>query len=141
MGYSSFKEQIMAKLSDSDRSKLSRNSNVLKVTTSNVTYTPKFKLKAVQAFSQGKTPKGIFEEAGIDLSLFHEEYPKFSVKRWKRAFDKYGIDAFKEEHRGSGATGRPSRKFRSLEEEVNYLRSEIDLLKKLQALAKKKSLK
>jgi transposase len=131
----------MANFSESDRSKLLANPNVLKVTASNVSFTPEFKLKALKSHKTGLSPNKIFEDAGIDLSLFSDEYAKFSLRRWKNSFNKLGANGFKEEHRGKGATGRPAKKFKSLQDEVNYLRAELDALKKLQALALAKSQK
>lgn len=128
----------MALLSDSDRKDLENNPNVLKVTRSTVTYKPAFKIKAIKQLLKGFTPKHIFEEAGINLSLFSDDYPKKSLQRWRKIVDKYGDEGVKEERRGFGATGRPKgQKFTSLEEENAYLRSELDFLKKLRALEEK----
>lgn len=128
----------MALFSDSDRKDLESNPNVLKVTHSNVTYKPAFKIKAIKQLLKGSTPKDIFSEAGINLSLFSEDYPKKSLKRWRKIYDEHGEAGFKEERRGSGATGRPKGlKFKSLEEENAYLRAELDFLKKLRALEEK----
>lgn len=131
----------MAKFNEFDRSKLLQNPNVLKVISTYVSYTPEFKIKALKSLKAGFLPKKIFEEAGIDLSLFNEEYPKFTLQRWKEVFDKLGRNGFKTEQRGKKATGRPIKKFKSLEEEVSYLRAEVDALKKLRALAMEKSRK
>lgn len=128
----------MALLSDSDRKELESNHNVLKVTGSNVTYTPKFKISAVKKYSDGMTPKEIFREAGLNLGLFEESYAKRALARWRKIHSGVGFEGLKEEKRGSGATGRPpGKKFKSQEEELRYLRAENDFLKKLHALAKK----
>lgn len=125
----------MAKLSQKDRDSFQRNPNILKVTNSNVTYTSEFKAQAVKLASQGSSPDAIFREAGIDTSLFGRNYAFKAIDRWEKQIKQHGSSALKKERRGLKATGRPvGRKFESLEEEVAYLRAEVDFLKKLQAL-------
>lgn len=124
----------MAKLSDSERLNLESNPNVLKVSESNLAFTPKFKIKAVRSYLKGETPIQIFEKAGINLEPFGKTYAKGCIKKWKKIFNDYGESGFKEERRGN-KKGRPKgRKFQSLEEENAYLRAELDFLKKLRAL-------
>ena len=54
----------------------------------------------------------------------------------EEVFFKEGVAGFEKEKRGKGSTGRPLKKqFKTIEEEVAYLREENALLKKLQALA------
>lgn len=128
----------MALFSQSDREDLAKNKNVIKVTDSNVTYTPTFKIKAIKKLLNGSTAKEIFEEAGINLALFSKDYPKKSLQKWRKILEKHGEKGFKEERRGSGATGRPKgKKFKNLEEENAYLRAKLDFLKKLRALEEK----
>lgn len=128
----------MAFLSDSDREDLTKNPNVLKVTQSNVAYTPKFKIHAIHKFLKGITPNQIFAEAGINITLFGTDYAKGCLKKWRKIYDELGEEGLKTERRGSGSTGRPKKmKFSSAEEELRYLRAENDFLKKLHALAEK----
>lgn len=125
----------MAKLSQKDRDSLQKNPNVLKVTDSNVTYTAKFKEKAVKLINQGVPVEDIFRDAGINTSLFGKKYAFKSIDRWQKAINKHGSKALHKERRGVKATGRPKgKKFKSLEEEIAYLRAENDFLKKLRAL-------
>lgn len=125
----------MGSFSDSDRKDLEDNPNVLKVTASNVSYTPKFKALAVKLAIKGKSPREIFMEAGINLELFGKEYAKSCIKKWRKIIETFGEVGLKEERRGSKATGRPKgQKFKSVEEELAWLRAENDFLKKLRAL-------
>ncbi len=125
----------MAVLSDSDRKKLSKNPNVLKVTDKNIAYTPEFKVRAVEKHLAGESYNEIFVDAGIDLSLFEQDYSRKCITRWLKSYNKSGAEGFKTEARGKSSTGRPKgRKFKSLEAEVAYLRAENDFLKKLNAL-------
>lgn len=125
----------MANLTDSERKALESNSNVLRVTESNVAYTSKFKIAAVKALLKGKIPIDIFRDAGIPLAPFGKDYAKGCLKKWRKIYDELGEAGLKDERRGKNATGRPKKpKFRNLEEEVAYLREEVDFLKKLRAL-------
>jgi transposase len=125
----------MAVLSDLDRKRLEKNPNVLKVTSKNVTYTAAFKTMSVERYLAGEPYENIFSEAGIDLSLFEENYARKSIERWNKVFEISGHNGFQNEARGKKSTGRPKgKKFKSLEAEVAYLRAENDFLKKLNAL-------
>lgn len=126
----------MGSFTPKDRKDLENNPNVLKVTASNVAYTPEFKAKALKLRKEGKTPSEIFRDAGINLSLFGEDYAKKCLLRWEKISKADG--GLKKERRGSKATGRPrGLKFKSVEEEIAYLRAENDFLKKLHALEAK----
>jgi transposase len=125
----------MAKFSENDRDLLNKNSAILKVTASNVTYTTEFKAKAVKLLQTGKSATDIFSEAGIDTTLFGDNYAQKSITRWENAIAEHGEKGLKTERRGVGATGRPKGvKFKSIEEENAYLRAENEFLKKLRAL-------
>lgn len=128
----------MPALTESQRKQLLSNPNVLKITESNVTYTPEFKIKAAKAALSGQNPEDIFKSAKIDLSLFREKYAKDTIRRWRLIYEKSGPEAFNEEKRGKNSVGRPKNlSFKSMEEELEYLRMENYLLKKLRASAEK----
>lgn len=132
----------MPALTESQRKQLLSNPNVLKITKTNINFTPEFKLRAVKAYMSGQNPDDFFKSEKFDLSFFKEDYARHSVRRWAQALEKNGIKSLKEENRGKKATGRPKkRKFKTLEEELSYLRMENFLLKKLRALAVSKSKK
>lgn len=121
----------MAILSNSVRKNLKDNPNVLRITGSNVIYTGRFKIKAVKAHSNGSRPDQIFLDAGIDLSLFGKDYAKKAVGRWEKIYEELGNKGLTFSRRGHGAKRCPKKKFKSLEEELCYLREENDFLKKL----------
>lgn len=131
----------MAKFTESQRKLLLSNPNVFKVTGSNVSYTPAFKIKAVKSYLAGQSPIDIFNLAKIDLSCFDGHYAKHTIRRWRKIFEEAGEEGLAEENRGSKATGRPKAKFNSVEEELEFLRMENYLLKKLHALAEQKEKK
>lgn len=129
----------MAELSDSDRKHLLKNKHVLKVLGERVVYTPEFKIHAVQESLRGKLPSEIFRDAGIDISLFRDDYSKDTLKRWKKVHKTRGKQGFKEELRGKNSKGRPKNKFdpddfESMKERIAYLEAENEFLKKLRAL-------
>lgn len=66
---------------------------------------------------------------------------KTQVQRWVELFNSKGNSAFDEENRGRAKgshKGRPKTKFKSIEEELDYLCMENEFLKKLYALSGKK---
>lgn len=66
---------------------------------------------------------------------------KTQVQRWVSLYNDKGETAFDEETRGKCnhiRKGRPKTKFKSIEEELNYLRMENEFLKKLSALSDKR---
>lgn len=132
----------MAKLSEADKKRLLLNPFVEKVTDSQVSFTPEFKIKAVEENLEGKSPIKIFNDAGLDTSLFLYDFPKKSIHRWKSIFLNEGADAFKKEKRGKSASGRPKKTYdpkdpQSVLDRLAYLEVENDFLKKLHALAAK----
>lgn len=128
----------MGPFSESDRKLLESNPVVSKVTDSNVSFKPQFKIKAVKESLRGVSPKEIFLKAGIDLGLFNPDYAKKTIQRWRKIFDDSGEEGLRSDGRGTKAIGRPKgKKFKSPEEEIAYLKAEIDFLKKLHALARK----
>lgn len=132
----------MAKLSETDKKCLLSSPFVEKITNSQVSFTPEFKIKAVKENLEGKSPIRIFNDAGLDTSLFLEDFPKKSIYRWKTIYLKEGLNGLKAEKRGKGAKGRPKKAYdpsdpRSVLDRLAYLEVENDFLKKLHALAAK----
>ena len=118
----------MSKFSAEVRRRLLKNPHIEAVSESRIEYTLAFKLHALKRYEEGLTCKEIFIEAGIDLSLFRFDYAKNTLRRWKRL----GKDGLKDDKRGR--TLRPKKM--SQEEEIEHLKAEIWILKKLQASAK-----
>lgn len=137
----------MKTLSEKERRALLKNPNVKKITEKHVVYTSKFKIHALEAYLNGKSPNQIFLDAGIDPDVFVTRYCQSCLKRWKKKCQEEGLESLREDKRGSGSTGRP--KDESLNEltyeellAVVEIQKEVILdLKKRNALAKKKRLK
>ncbi|UYL08269.1 hypothetical protein B9G69_014585 [Bdellovibrio sp. SKB1291214] len=113
-----------------DKSKYEHNPNIKKVTESNIQFTKEFKIKAIKDYQNGLLADNIFLTAGIDISEFEPGYPRKSINRWIKASDEYGVKHLDLERRGRSR----SQKFKSVEEELHYLRTENEFLKKLHAL-------
>lgn len=129
----------MAERKSRDLSKYLKNPNVEKVTVSNLRFTQEFKVKAIKLYQSGHSPIEIFTDAGVELKDFDDRYARKAISRWMQSAEAYGLKNINEERRGLGASGRPSggKKFKSVAEELAYLRAENNFLKKLQALEKK----
>lgn len=117
--------------------RLEENPNVLRVSETNISFTPAFKLATVKAYKAGKTPKEIFLEAGFDLDVFSTRKPKESLKRWRSIY----ATGLLEERRGKGSSVRSSSKELSVEEKlrraeakIKLLEIENEFLKKMKAL-------
>lgn len=127
------------------RAACGNNSSVSNFGEKQISFTAEFKKSAVKSYKQGKSPREIFMEAGLDPKLFPEEYCSKSIARWRKNQDKHGAHAFSQEHRGKSSTGRPKGPIKNkkpmsieqMEARLAYLEAENDFLKKLHALAKK----
>lgn len=120
---------------------LKKNPNVISASERSISYSPKFKIKAVKEYKQGKIPSQIFIEHGFDIEMIGKEQPYRCLHRWRETFERYGEDGFLTERRGKGSTGRPSSKSLSLEDQlkkaearIKFLEAENDFLKKLEEL-------
>ncbi len=127
-------------INESIRRLLEGNPNVLHVTDKTIQYLPEFKLSAVKAYQEGKTPYEIFLEAGLDPRQIGTDIPKQSLKRWRKSYDTLGEEGLLSERRGRGSTGRPVTRNLSAEEQlkkaqakIKYLEAELELSKKLEA--------
>ncbi|WP_163853739.1 IS3 family transposase [Paenibacillus elgii] len=125
---------------------LESNPNVSRVSGRNISYAPAFKLAAVQANRAGVPPMEIFLKAGFSIELVGQRTPTESLYRWRETYAKYGEAGLLEERRGLGSTGRRSKTESSVEEKlqqaearIRLLEAENELLKKLEALERRKS--
>lgn len=126
---------------ESEMQQLEANPHVYSVTKNAITYTPSFKLAAVNAYLQGHTPQNIFIEAGFDLSIIDPRKPRKCLQRWRNVFVIDGEAGLRTERRGTASTGHKADEALSLEEKlkrseakIKYLELENDFLKKLEEL-------
>ncbi|HEU4965478.1 MAG TPA: HTH domain-containing protein, partial [Bacilli bacterium] len=66
---------------------LEENPNVKLVSDKSITYTPSFKLAAVEAYAEGQTPMEIFQKAGFDMDIIGHQKPKDNLKRWRATYE------------------------------------------------------
>lgn len=127
--------------------KLKESKYVLSANENQVVFTDEFKHLALCEWKSGVSPKVIFEKYDIGYSILGRNRVTGNLRRWKKQASR--IEGF-QRVKGSG---RPKYlTFKSAEEEVEYLknqleyqRQEIEFLKKLKALEvryqRKKSIK
>jgi transposase-like protein len=132
----------MKNLSSQHKKVLLENPNVLKITEKHITYTPAFKIRAVELSLKGIHADDIFSEHGIDPSLFPEGYCRYCLKRWRNKYNSKGKNSLKKDERGSSSSGRPRQDLDSLS--MNDLKALVLIqeefikqIKKKKALAKK----
>lgn len=123
---------------------LEANPNVSHVSEKAITYSPEFKLAAIEAYQKGCTPQQIFIEAGFQLSILGNQKPKECLKRWRAAYSAQGENGLLEERRGKAATGRKPAQDLSVQEQlkraearIKLLEAENDFLKKLEVLERR----
>lgn len=134
------KEQVKA---------LKQNPNVLEVKSNGVTYTPEFKVKAVEASLRGQNPLQIFKELGLfDLDIIGKDVPRKRIYNWKKIYDEHGEVGLYLNKRNSARQGgsfndeSAEEKLKKAEARIKFLETENEFLKKLeeqerQALRKK----
>lgn len=133
----------MQNLSKAHKKALLENPNVVKITESHVVFTPKFKLKAVELYLSGTSPKEVFLSHGIDPAMFIHEFCRNCIKRWLGKYQLEGKNAFSVETRGSGTPTRPvksnldSYSMDDLKSIILVQEEMIEELKKRKALARK----
>jgi transposase len=134
----------MHNFTPSQRSKLLANKNVQDVTEKSITFNVEFKIKAINQFLAGISPSKIFEDAGIPLEYFKEDYCRCCLKRWLKKLETQGVGSLSEDRRGSGSTGRPKSErpedltYEELLALVEIQKEALEELKKQNALARKK---
>jgi transposase-like protein len=127
---------------------LEMNKNVENVTEKSITYSATFKLAALKAYKEGRTPIEIFLEAGFDIDVIGRKKPKQCLSRWRNSYSALGEAGLLEEQRGKGSLGRKvagelstEEKLKRAEARIKLLEMENDFLKKLEALEKQKMLR
>ena len=115
---------------------LSKNPYVKAVSPKGITYTDDFKRHFIAENENGKLPSMIFKESGFDEEVIGIERIKSASRRWRTAYREDGIDSLKDTRKGN--SGRPregelslEEKYARLEAQVNLLKAENELLKKI----------
>jgi transposase len=114
---------------------LSMNPFVKSVSSKGITYTDEFKQIFITEKEKGKFASEIFKECGFDVEILGTERVKSASKRWQKAYKKNGIDGLSDTRAGN--SGRPRERELTLEEKNARLEAEINLLKAENELLKK----
>lgn len=123
-----FTKEEVEKLSQSDFTK--------KVSEKSITYTDEFKIHFVAERQKGKRSKDIFHEAGLDPDILGCERITTFSKKWMKRYREQGEMGLRDTRQGN--SGRPrltelstEEKLKRAQKENQLLRSELELLKKL----------
>jgi transposase len=115
---------------------LSNNPYVKSVSSKGITYTDEFKRIFVVEDEKGKLPRQIFEENGFDVEVLGIVRIQRAASRWRAAYNKSGVLGLRDTRIDN--SGRPTKRELSLEEknakleaQIQLLRAENELLKKL----------
>lgn len=114
---------------------LSINSYVKSVSSKGITYTDEFKRIFIVENENGKLPREIFEECGFDIDIIGLKRIQSSGKRWRAAYRESGLTGLSDTR--SERSGRPSEKELSLTEKNKRLEVQLNLLKAENELLKK----
>jgi len=114
---------------------LSDNPYVKNVSAKEITYSDEFKRIFIAENEIGKFPREIFEEHGFDITILGIKRAKSSSDRWRNAYRRDGVCGLKDKRPGN--SGRPSGKELSTEEKYERLKAQINLLKAENELLKK----
>jgi len=114
---------------------LSQNQYVKNVSAKGITYTDEFKSIFIAENELGKFPRDIFEDHGFDINIVGIKRAKSSGNRWRNAYRKDGICGLTDTRQEN--SGRPSVKELSTEEKYERLKAQVNLLKAENELLKK----
>jgi transposase len=123
---------------------LLRNPNVSSCSSKSITYSPAFKVRAVnQQQEAGFTAVEIFREAGFDPEVIGRKNPHDRLKRWNRIVKRKGFTTLAKDSRGmtkGSNIGRPrteeltdAQKIERLQATVAYLKAENHFLIRLRS--------
>ncbi|WP_282439856.1 IS3 family transposase [Gottfriedia acidiceleris] len=124
---------------DKEINLLSKNQHVKSVSSKGITYTDEFKRIFISENKKGKLPRQIFEECGFDIEVIGMKRVQAAGSRWRSAYRENGELGLRDTR--SDSSGRPLNRELTLEEknarleaEINLLKAENELLKKIRFL-------
>jgi transposase len=120
---------------EKEMNELSKNPYVTSVSEKSITYSDEFKRTFIAENEKGRMPREIFEECGFDVEMIGMTRIQSSGKRWRadyRENDVLGLEDTRKE-----TSGRPRKRELTLEEKYARLEAELNLLKAENELLKK----
>lgn len=116
---------------------LSKNIHVKNISNKSITYTNEFKIQFIAEYSNGKTPRQIFNESGFDIDVIGPKRIESASLRWRNSYEKNGVLGLDDTRFNN--SGRPRMRELTTEEiitkkdaEIKYLKAELELIKKLE---------
>ncbi len=116
---------------------LKKNRYVKNISSKGITYTDEFKSYVISEVEKGNSSTDIFESAGFDVTMLGIWRVRSAVARWKKAYLEKGVMGLRDTRRDN--SGRPMERemtkddiIRHQQAEIEYLREEIELVKKLE---------
>lgn len=117
---------------------LSNNPFVKSISPKGITYTDEFKRVFIEEYDKGKLSREIFEECGFDIDILGVDRVLSSGKRWRAAYRENGVSGLRDNRNEN--SGRPSEreltfeeKYKRMEAQLNLLKAENELLKKIRS--------
>jgi len=115
---------------------MKRNPCVFNCTPKSVHYTYEFKIRALDLYAQGVSPKEIWRQADLPVSKWKKNYFVLTLRDWKKIVARDGVEGLNklgglQYDRGPSDTGKD--RLKRLELQVKYLETENDFLVKLRA--------
>ena len=122
--------------SDEEVALLRQNPCVFNCTNNSVNYTYEFKKRALELRHSKVSAKEIWRRSGFDVSKWKDEYFRGTLRDWRKAVEKNGINGLTNpggtpHDRGSDHTSKDT--IKRLVLQVKYLQAENDFLAKLRA--------
>ena len=122
--------------SSDEIAELKKNPCVFDCTAKSIYYTHEFKQRALELQAEGVYPKEVWRRSGFNISKWKAEYFRGTLRDWRKAIEKGGIEALKKQggipyDRGTDHTERD--RIKRLELQVKYLEAENDFLAQLRA--------
>jgi transposase len=118
------------------------NPYVKSVSSKGIMYTEEFKHIFIEENKKGKLPRQIFEEHGLDIDIVGKHRLESAAKRWRAAYREHGLSGLSDSRNGKAS--RPHEKEVSLEKknarleaELNLLKAENELLKKIKLMERR----
>ncbi|KKK33090.1 tranposase [Mesobacillus campisalis] len=115
---------------------LSKNPYVKSVSPKGITYTDEFKELFIAQNEKGKFPSEIFRDCGFDPEIVGKRRIDSASKRWREAYLMNGVMGLRDTRPGNSGRSRErelsiEEKYARLEAEINLLKAENELLKKI----------
>lgn len=118
---------------------LQKNPCVWQVSEKTISYTYEFKKRALDLYAQGIKPDDIWRQAGFDISIWKQDYCRYTIKDWKRLVKRGGLESLTNPSGVQADGGYRKAKspeadrVRRLELKVRYLEAENSFLARLRA--------